>query len=110
MNRRHALAAIPVVLAAPALVASAPQTPVAALFRDIARLRTAINDNALSDGQMGALYDLMMDQSARLAVEPARDCRDWTMKVMALTDSGQAWAAGLAPGIWAEARALIGGA
>lgn len=104
---RRAFAAIPLAIATPGIAAITTETPIAALFRDWSTLGDAINAGACDPDRLAGRCVLIAGQ---IAVTPARDRRDWIMKVIALTDAGETGMDGLDPGIWSEARALIGGA
>lgn len=105
MNRRSLIAAMPLALAAPPMAASTPLTPVEALFRDWQALTAVI---AAGAGDIDRLAHRCVLIAGQIAAALAMDCRDWIMKVIALTDAGESGMDGLDPGIWSEARALIG--
>lgn len=109
MNRRSLIAALPAALAAaaPGMAASAPLTPVEALFRDWQALAAEIAAGAGDIDRLAARQCLI---AGRIIATPAVDCRDWIMKIAAVSDCGDFGMDGADdPKLWVEARKLLGG-
>lgn len=113
MNRRNLLKAMPAALAVgavPAFAAIAVQeTPIAAMYREICRLRTIANDQGIDDAIGDAACGRMMELANAIADIPARDPEDMLRKIMGVTVNGDhdIGDGPNADAIWAEARALV---
>ncbi|QRZ13743.1 hypothetical protein JWJ88_03505 [Paracoccus methylovorus] len=115
MNRRALLKAMPAALvagAAPAVAVADEETPIAAMYREIIRLREVACDRSLPEAEGDAACDQMMDLANDIVDLPARDADDFLRKVLGYTVNGdhEIGDGPKAAEIWAEARALIGGA
>ncbi len=125
INRRTLLTAAPIaalssallagdVNAAVAQVLAESDTPVMRLFREWERLiETALRDGCTDDGNADdAYWDPVFDIEGRIMVTPSQDARDWIAKALAKSNSGRVEldSSKYNPELWAEARAMVGGA
>lgn len=113
MNRRDLMKLAPAALAVGAVPAVAEESPIAAMHREITALQTVLRgENDLTAADAERMCSRMMELADAIADLPARNADDMLRKIMGQTVNGD-HDIGDGPNseaIWAEARALIGGA
>lgn len=82
-----------------------------ALFREWEQVLASKNDQ-ISDDEYGALLGRQIEIEAAIIKTPAKSKADWIMKIVAYSCLGESAITDRHenPDLWAEARALIGGA
>lgn len=87
-------------------------TAIECMHQQVIQLRDAGNDRALPDAEAEALHLEMMDLADAIVDVPATSFKDMLLKFMAHTINGDhdTEACPRSDELWAEARAMIGGA
>ncbi|MFH5773606.1 hypothetical protein ACHFJ0_05090 [Paracoccus sp. NGMCC 1.201697] len=113
INRRAILKLAPVALvagAAPALsgeiLPPIAESPIAAMHREITRLDQITNASGISEEEMDAACDLMMELADRIVDIPARNTEEMFLKIMGHSVNGTHDLSNCPYGaeLWAEAR------
>ncbi|SIS86932.1 hypothetical protein [Paracoccus saliphilus] len=108
MNRRQLIAAAPATLIAGSAV-SGTVTPIEATYREIVRLRAIQNADGLSDDQVDAWGDKVMELADGIIDMPSQGPMDFIYKIMGYTLDGEHELdqSHLGKRLWVEARALV---
>ncbi|MDF3856207.1 hypothetical protein VB636_22405 [Paracoccus sp. APAP_BH8] len=119
MKRRDLMRLAPAALVAgaapPAGAVGVEETPVMKLFREWQPLHQFVCTSAsagMPDEEWNPLHDRVWDIADRIFATPAQTAQDFIAKVICHTVWGEHGLPdeGQNPSLWAEARALIGGA